>query len=495
MKLLSLTAISVLILSASAAPAQSKTTKAKVAILGGGVAGISAAKNLVANGITDFVIVEARDELGGRAHDIEFAGIRVEKGCNWVQGLGTNPVNQLSKKWGLQVAVNDGTDVVFYDNHGKVNGTKTYNDFNDALDKTYDFALKRVDEADISSRACLNIVGWNPDTPLKQAAEYYAFDWEFAENPDVTSCNYAQVGDASYDGSFGPNSDDDQFVIDQRGFKYIFIQEANQFLKKHDPRLILNTTVKNIKYSDNGVTITAKDGHKIEADYAISTFSLGVLQHNDVTWSPKLPEWKRVGLFGFHMATYLKLFLAWEDQFWDNNQYTVYADPANRGYYKQVTWQNFNAFTPKNDTTNIFFVTVTQDQAYRLEAMSDNDIKKEVTEVVRSMYGSHIKEPTHMYVPRWHSDPLYRGTYSNWPIGELEEHHLNMKAPVGRVWFTGEAMSREYYGYLQGAWIDGGEVGTKVAKCIKNKCPKQPYYPEILLTDEKPKFVKRQEWI
>jgi polyamine oxidase len=43
--------------------------------------------------------------------------------------------------------------------------------------------------------------------------------------------------------------------------------------------------------------------------------------------------------------------------------------------------------------------------------MGDADIKKEVTEVVRSMYGSHVKEPTHMYVPRWHSDPLYRGTY------------------------------------------------------------------------------------
>lgn len=133
------------------------------------------------------------------------------------------------------------------------------------------------------------------------------------------------------------------------------------------------------------------------------------------------------------------------------------------------TWQNFNAFTPKNGTTNIFFVTVTQDQAYRLEAMSDEEIKKEVTEVVRSMYGKHVAEPTHIYVPRWHSDPLYRGTYrcvtliasslcdqiissqylSNWPIGEMEEHHVNMKAPVGRVWFAGEAMSREYYGYLQ----------------------------------------------
>lgn len=83
MKFLSLAVISALTLAVSAAPAAT-TTKAKVAILGGGVSGISAAKNLVANGITDFVIIEARDELGGRAHDIEFAGVRVEKGCNWV---------------------------------------------------------------------------------------------------------------------------------------------------------------------------------------------------------------------------------------------------------------------------------------------------------------------------------------------------------------------------------------------------------------------------
>ncbi|GAB5585858.1 hypothetical protein Unana1_00758 [Umbelopsis nana] len=495
MKLLSLSVIGALMLSASAAPAQSKPTKAKVAILGGGVAGISAAKELVANGITNFVIVEARDELGGRAHDVKFAGIRVEKGCNWVQGLGSNPVNQLAKKWGLKVAPNDGADVVFYNKHGKINGTKAYNDFNDALEATYSLALKRAKnkEVDISSRAALDLVGWIPDTPLKQAAEYYAFDWEFAENPDVTSNNYAQVGDSSYNGGFGPNSDGDEFVIDQRGFKYIFLQEAKQFLKPNDPRLILNTTVKNIKYNDKSVTITAKDGHKIEADYAITTFSIGVLQHNDVTWTPKLPEWKQVGIFGFHMATYLKLFLSWEDQFWDDNQYTVYVDPVSRGYYN--TWQNFNAFTPKNGTTNIFFVTVTQDQAYRLEAMSDEEIKKEVTEVVRSMYGKHVAEPTHIYVPRWHSDPLYRGTYSNWPIGEMEEHHLNMKAPVGRVWFAGEAMSREYYGYLQGAWTDGGEVGTKVAKCVKSKCPKQPYYPKIVLKNEKPTFVKRQEWL
>jgi polyamine oxidase len=43
--------------------------------------------------------------------------------------------------------------------------------------------------------------------------------------------------------------------------------------------------------------------------------------------------------------------------------------------------------------------------------MADSEIKEEVTEVLRSMYGKDTPEPDHMYVPRWHSDPLYRGTY------------------------------------------------------------------------------------
>jgi polyamine oxidase len=72
---------------------------------------------------------------------------------------------------------------------------------------------------------------------------------------------------------------------------------------------------------------------------------------------------------------------------------------------------NGPGFFPQNTTSNIFFVTLTQDQAYRIEAMEDADIKEEAMEVIRSMYGNDIPDASHMYVPRWHSDPLYRGTY------------------------------------------------------------------------------------
>ena len=43
-----------------------------VLILGGGVSGITAAKTLAGEGITNFKIIEARDELGGRLRSERF---------------------------------------------------------------------------------------------------------------------------------------------------------------------------------------------------------------------------------------------------------------------------------------------------------------------------------------------------------------------------------------------------------------------------------------
>lgn len=79
----------------------------KVLILGGGVAGVTAARALYEQGVTDFMIVEARGELGGRLTSQIFGApgrqYTVEVGANWVQGTQTgggteNPIWALAKK-------------------------------------------------------------------------------------------------------------------------------------------------------------------------------------------------------------------------------------------------------------------------------------------------------------------------------------------------------------------------------------------------------------
>lgn len=43
----------------------------RVAILGAGIAGLSVAKHFVKNNMLDFVIIEAKNWIGGRVHAVE----------------------------------------------------------------------------------------------------------------------------------------------------------------------------------------------------------------------------------------------------------------------------------------------------------------------------------------------------------------------------------------------------------------------------------------
>ena len=62
-----------------------KGNKTKVLILGAGLSGIKAAKTLLDKNITDFLILEGKNNTGGRIHAVPFAGVVVEAGANWIQ--------------------------------------------------------------------------------------------------------------------------------------------------------------------------------------------------------------------------------------------------------------------------------------------------------------------------------------------------------------------------------------------------------------------------
>lgn len=95
---------------------------AQVIVLGGGIAGISAVRELVAQNITDIILIEARGDLGGRAHTdtlTNAAGnVTVERGCNWIQGPGKEPILALAEKWGLKTARQNYSDVTWFQGLG-----------------------------------------------------------------------------------------------------------------------------------------------------------------------------------------------------------------------------------------------------------------------------------------------------------------------------------------------------------------------------------------
>lgn len=256
---------------------------------------------------------------------------------------------------------------------------------------------------------------------------------------------------------------------DQRGFNTWLKHQASKFLTPNDPRLLLNTIVTNITYSNTSVHITTSDGSCIEADYAISTVSLGVLQNDVITFEPELPEWKQSAIANFSFGTYTKLFFQFNETFWpDDKQFFLYADPTTRGYY--TVWQSLSTegYLPGS---NIIFATLVDEQSYRVEAQDDEATKAEGMAVLQKMFPNiTVPEPIAFTYPRWTQTPWSYGSYSNWPAGTTLEMHQNLRANVGKLYFAGEAMSAEYFGFLHGAWFEGQEVGQRIAGQLTSVC-------------------------
>lgn len=94
--------------------------------------------------------------------------------------------------------------------------------------------------------------------------------------------------------------------------------EAATFLQPN--QTLLNTIVKSVNYSDTGVSVLLDNGEVLTAEHALVTFSVGVLQHDDVLFHPRLPNWKLEAIESMKMATYTKIFLVFERKFWHETQ-------------------------------------------------------------------------------------------------------------------------------------------------------------------------------
>jgi len=93
----------------------------------------------------------------------------------------------------------------------------------------------------------------------------------------------------------------------------------------------------------------------------------------------------------------------------------------------------------------------------------------QLMEVLKKMYGPDIPDPTEIYIPRWAHDPLFRGSFSQWPTGFTSEDHDRLEEPVGRLYFAGEGYSRYYFGYVHGALLSGQQVALDVISSINGK--------------------------
>ncbi|XP_012473712.1 polyamine oxidase 1 [Gossypium raimondii] len=436
------------------------SSSSAVIIIGAGISGISAAKVLADNGIVDLLILEASGRIGGRILKESFGGVSVELGAGWIAGVGgkaSNPVWEIASKFGLRTCFSDYSNARYniYDRSGKIFPSAIAADsykkaVDSAIQKLRDLESNSVD--DVGNGAELHLTA---KTPIELAIDFILHDFEMAEVEPIST--YVDFGEREF------------LVADERGYEYLLYKMAEDFLltsegKILDNRLKLNKVVRELQHSRNGVTVKTEDGCVYEANYVILSASIGVLQSDLICFRPPLPRWKTDAIGKCDVMVYTKIFLKFPYKFWPcgtDKEFFIYAHER-RGYY--TFWQQMENAYPGS---NILVVTLTNGESKRVEAQSDEETLKEAMGVLRDMFGPDIPTATDILVPRWWNNRFQRGSYSNYPIICNNRVVNDIKAPVGRIFFTGEHTSERFNGYVHGGYLAGIDTSKALLEEIR----------------------------
>ena len=475
------------VLATSTLPCQSGSSSTKldaqVIILGGGAAGISAAKTLYDGGVTDFIVVEAYKTLGGRlrrqnigGYDVELGGQEIE-GTNRSAGMHgqTNPLwNTAVLQCGLKGRfVNEyETSHVTYDENGSViNDTETRSRMLRAMEQGMadSLELQKSGGTDRSIADQLAKFGWKATTPLEHTEIWTVVDIADGQTPEETSTFAALPLPLNH--LHGTN---DYFIDDPRGYSHFVDCMADDFLGNKNSRLYLNTTVTTISWSDSSVCVTVHttgqrdQERELCAKYAIVTFSVGVLQSKEgqAMFNPQLPEWKVSAIGKLDYIHYLKIFVKFNRTFWDNNVTFIYHVSKDRGYYPviQPLGSTISKILPKDSNILVFFLT--EDYAFNVSYQPKNITQMQIMNILRKLYGNGIPEPEEMVVSSWTTDPLFRGMFTNVSPGMTEEMFEVAAKPIGNLHFSGEGMCKKYFGTAIGGYVSGVTSGNELLNII-----------------------------
>lgn len=439
----------------------------RILVLGAGISGITAAKTLHEAGYRNIQIIEASDRIGGRMRDATLGHFTVELGAMWVYGKGTNPIFKMALDVNLTMSESFVDNWTVRDETGK-NVTEeadmSYEKMQHSLKSLNAFAKlsKSKSEEDISVKSGIRYFNWMPQSIVDDVIEAYSLDFETGAKPSVLSAQNLVIDETFED--FGNH--DMLAITDKRGYSSLVRGMADSFLKSDDTRLLLNTTVESIHYYDTNVSVLTTNGDVFHGDYAIVTFSLGVLQQRAVNFQPPLPDRKQMAVDKFGMAAFTHVYVQYPLSFWDETMYLLFASKR-RGRF--AFWHNMNVIMPG---CNILQLSLFGEDSRWAERSSDEEVITEVQKTLHSMYPTrHIPQPSGHKISRWNSDPLFHGGFSYWPTSFTSSDMDTLRAPVGRLHFAGEHLHPLHYGFVHGAYITGVEAANSVLhetyKCNK----------------------------
>ncbi len=422
--------------------------KKKIIIIGAGIAGLAACKQLIEDGF-DATILEARSRYGGRIWIDDTLGIKLGLGANWLHGTEGNPLFPIAEKTHAAMATLDPSKFATYDNSNKLIPITDKKNFDERFEKflaqAQDYALNQPHDITLAD-ALSHFIDRNNLSAMD--LDLLASRFSYIEG---------YIG-ASADKLSARHWDDEETLA---GGNHFLTNSYAAILNdiRTDSPIQLDTIVTAINIKNHTVEIITNKNN-FYADAVLVTVPLGVLKKNKITFNPPLPADKQTAVNNLGMGVFNITALKFAKEFWPPDCHIL-----------RLPQSSIHAFFNLSHfiSSPILIGLSGGDSALAIEKFSDAELITKTMDDFKKVFGMAIPEPIAFINTRWSLDPFSYGSYSFIPPGASSRDHEALAESVDdRLYFAGEATSSKYPATTHGAYLSGLREAAKIKNYFAN---------------------------
>lgn len=419
--------------------------KPKVIIIGAGFSGLAAAYSLHKKNI-DFVVLEARNRIGGRvfSHTIDEAEkLVIELGAEWV-GASHERLIALSAELGLQLENNQFDTHLIY--RGEYFKKKEW-DYSAEWKNKFSALLKNYAHLSDSDKKMLDKTDWwrylvnngceGRDLDLRELAD----STDFGETIRAVSA-FAALSE------YAESSEKNEMDYKIKG--------GNSKLAEKLAEKIGIGKIKNgykVERIEQGkkVIVHCSNGEKFEADKLICTAPTFAVKK--IQWNPALPKEMQNAMDELQYARINKHPVLFKERFWNDENFDLITDtPAHYFYHATKNQLSKKGVLISYTIGDKAAVINNQTDAWKAEMLQQSlspyfgDIK------------SIIEKQTNYY---WGGDEYSKGSYAIYGKGQWYGLRPILKKSFLHTHFAGEHLA-DWQGFMEGAINTGEEAAEAI---------------------------------
>lgn len=411
----------------------------KVLVIGAGIAGLAAARQLRQHGL-QVRVLEAKSTAGGRIHGRQVDGDHYELGASWIHGGDNNPVAEILRKQGAQLHATPFDEILHYRAGKKL-------DLDKEILQQFQAFLEGVKRGkkDMSIHDAWQSFRHKNSARLRPEQWHNLWHFLAIDIQTEIGADLRHISAMQYEEEGEMKGGD---LLVSGGYQTVIKHLAEGL------EIELNSPVKKIEHGAGGVTVHADDGRRWQADALLLTVPLGVLQKGSLQFEPPLTAAKQQAIKRLGMGNLHKIFLRFKQPFWDE------ADSIMVINGKNTEWGNFINLQPVLQQPLLLALHAGAD-ALKMQGKTTAQLGTEALAVLQQIY-PQATAPQTVVRSEWHADPYTLGSYSYMPTGTNFALYKDIAKAQGNLYFAGEHTHERYPATTHGAYLSGLRAAREI---------------------------------